>query len=96
MTLFVLLFMKITTYAYIFSMPSYGWIRIRIFFRIRIHQKVLDFLGFESATLHNIRNSNLLSLKYNAKFLVQNSPHYVISDTGIFYAKQDTCKTPLL
>jgi hypothetical protein len=32
MTLFVLLFLIITTYAYIFSIPSYGWIRIRIFF----------------------------------------------------------------
>jgi hypothetical protein len=42
MTLFVLLFMKITTYAYIFSIPSYGRIRIRILFRIRIYQKVLD------------------------------------------------------
>jgi hypothetical protein len=44
MTLFVLLFMIITTYAYIFSIPSYGWIRIRIFFLIRIrnHQKVSD------------------------------------------------------
>jgi hypothetical protein len=39
MTLFVFLFVKITTYAYIFSIPSYGWIRIRIFIRIRIHQK---------------------------------------------------------
>jgi hypothetical protein len=28
MTLFVLLFMIITTYANIFSIPSYGWIRI--------------------------------------------------------------------
>jgi hypothetical protein len=50
-TVFVLLFMKITTYAYIFSIPSYGW--IRIFFRIRIHQKVSDSFGFGfgSATL---------------------------------------------
>jgi hypothetical protein len=34
MTLFLLLFMIITTYAYIFFISSYGWIRIRIFFRI--------------------------------------------------------------
>jgi hypothetical protein len=51
MTLFVLLFMKITTYDYVYFIPSYGWIRIRIFFRIRIQQKVSDSFGFGSATL---------------------------------------------
>jgi hypothetical protein len=39
MTLFVLLFVKITTYAFIFSIPSYGWIRIRFFFGLRSIKK---------------------------------------------------------
>jgi hypothetical protein len=62
MTLFVLLFMIITTHAYIFSIPSYGWIQIRIrifFIRIRIHQKVSDSFGFGfgSATLVKVKQA---------------------------------------
>jgi hypothetical protein len=48
MTLFVLLVMMITTYAYIFSIPSYVWIRIRIFFSDSV---VSDSFGFGSAIL---------------------------------------------
>jgi hypothetical protein len=51
MTLFVLLFMIITTSAYIFPISSYGW----------IHQKVADSFGFGFGSTTLIRNPEIVT-----------------------------------